>query len=72
MSACAAAGEFANWSRVGAYHSMEFASFVALRPSLWILAFASAELTEILSRLWRFVGIELHLDPAEWLAYMKD
>lgn len=72
MDACAGGEELANWSSMRAHHSMKFASFVALGPSLWILALASAELTEVLSRLWCFVGKEFHLDTAEWLAYMND
>ena len=40
---------------------MEFGTFVALRSPLGILALARAELTEILGRLWGYVGKELHL-----------
>lgn len=42
------------------YHSMKFASLVALGLSLGILALASAKLTEILRGSWGDIGKQLH------------
>jgi len=46
------------------YHTMKFASFIPLWPSLAIFGLACAELTEVFGGFGRRVGEELHLDAA--------
>ena len=48
---------------------MESATFVPLWPPLRILRLAGTELTEILGGFGGDVGEELHLDPAQRLAW---
>jgi hypothetical protein len=51
----------------GTYDAMEFAAFVALWLPSTVLRLSSAELAEILSRLWDYIFEQLHLDSTELL-----
>lgn len=51
----------------GTYDAMEFAAFVALWLPSTVLGLSSAELAEILSRLWDYIFEQLHLDSTELL-----
>jgi hypothetical protein len=55
----------------GPYHTVELATFVALRLSLGILALTRAELSEVLCRLGSRIGKELHFDPPKSLTWRK-
>ena len=57
---------FNGW--VSTYNPVEFAAFVALRPSLRVLVLACAVLAKVLGGLGGDVGEELHLHSAQWLS----
>lgn len=50
------------------YHSVEFASLVALCAPIGGFMLAGAELAEILGRLGDRVGEEVEFDPAQWFS----
>lgn len=50
------------------YHTVELATFVALRLPFGVLALARAELPEILCRLGSNIGKELHFNSPKSLA----
>jgi len=50
---------------------MKFAAFVTHGLAQMVLVFAGAKLAKVLSRLGHYIGEQLHLDAAEWLACVE-